>query len=109
MINPIQALWFVLFIIVLQQIESNLIYPRVVSASPIGLPAIWVLLAVTVGGSLMGVLGMLVAVPTTSVVYTLVKRSMHARLEQRHIDAAKIWRGRSGAERLQPNRGGKRK
>ena len=108
-INPIQALWFVLFIIVLQQIESNLIYPRVVSASPIGLPAIWVLLAVTVGGSLMGVLGMLVAVPTTSVVYTLVKRSMHARLEQRHIDAAKIWRGRSGAERVQPNRGGKRK
>ena len=67
------------------------------------------LLAVTVGGSLMGVLGMLVAVPTTSVVYTLVKRSMYARLRQRRIAPSKIWKNRHGMERAQTHKGGERR
>ena len=78
MINPVQALWFLVFIIVLQQVEGNLIYPRVVGSS-IGLPGIWVLAAVTVGGSLMGVVGLLAGVPITAVVYTLLKRNLHKR------------------------------
>lgn len=71
--NPIRAIWFIVFIIVLQQLESNIIYPRVVGNS-VGLPAIWVLSAVVVSGSLFGILGMLLAIPTTSVIYELIRR-----------------------------------
>ena len=60
--DPWQALWFIVLFLVLQQIEGNLIYPHVVGSS-VGLPSIWVLAAVTVGGSLMGILGMLVFIP----------------------------------------------
>jgi len=74
--TPIKALWFLIFIVVLQQLEGNLIYPKVVGSS-IGLPGIWVLVAVTVGGSAFGVLGMLIGVPLTSVIYTLVKENVH--------------------------------
>lgn len=70
-VNPVKALWFVVFIIVLQQIEGNLIYPRVVGKQ-VGLPGVWVLIAVVVGSGLMGAIGTLLAVPATSVVYTLV-------------------------------------
>lgn len=73
MVSPIKALWFIVFIIVLQQLEGNLIYPRVVGKS-VGLPGIWVLTAVTIGSGLFGLLGMLVAVPTFSVLYALFKR-----------------------------------
>jgi len=72
-VKPIQALWFVIFIIILQQFEGNLIYPKVVGKS-VGLPGIWVLMAVAVGGSLGGVVGMIVAVPLASVVYELLRR-----------------------------------
>jgi predicted PurR-regulated permease PerM len=72
MAEPIQALWFILYIIVLQLFESNFIYPRVVGDS-IGLPALWVLLAIVVGGGLMGVLGILLSVPIASVIYHLIK------------------------------------
>ena len=72
MVNPIQALTFVLFFLILQQIEGNFIYPKVVGGK-IGLPSIWVLVAVTVGGSLGGIVGMLFGVPIVSVVYTLIK------------------------------------
>lgn len=82
--SPSQALWFVLFILVLQQIETNLIYPRVVSTS-INLPSMWVLLTVTVGGGLFGIAGMLVAVPITSIAYTLLGEATHLRLDQRGI------------------------
>lgn len=78
MINPMQALWFLVFILILQQLEGNLIYPRVVGSS-IGLPGIWVLAAVTVGASLMGIVGMLAGVPITAVIYTLLKRNLHKR------------------------------
>ena len=82
--NPIQAVWFVVFILVLQQIETNLIYPRVVSTS-INLPSMWVLLAVTVGGGLFGVIGMITAVPITSIVYTLLGEIAGKRLAVRHL------------------------
>lgn len=80
--SPIQAIWFVIMFLLLQQIEGNLIYPRVVGGR-VGLPAIWVLAAVTVGGGLMGVAGMLVGVPTASVLYTVIKESATARLEKK--------------------------
>lgn len=78
MINPMQAIWFLVFLIVLQQLEGNLIYPRVVGTS-IGLPGIWVLAAVTVGGTLMNFAGLIIAVPVTAVLYTLLKRDLHRR------------------------------
>lgn len=81
MVNPIQAVWFVVFLLTLQQIEGNLIYPRVVGTS-VGLPPIWVLAAVTLGGSLWGVAGMLFAVPTCSVVYSLTRLFVRGRLAQ---------------------------
>jgi predicted PurR-regulated permease PerM len=64
------------FIIVLQQLESNLLYPRVVGSS-VGLPPLWVLLAVLIGGGLGGVLGMIVAVPFMSIIYTIVKEEVN--------------------------------
>lgn len=72
MISPIKALTFIVFFLVLQQIEGNFIYPKVVGGK-IGLPSIWVLVAVTVGGSFGGVLGMLLAVPVVSIVYSLLR------------------------------------
>lgn len=79
MVNPVQALIFLVFLITLQQVEGNVIYPRVVGTS-LGLPGIWVLGAVTVGGGLFGFLGMLLSVPVASVFYTLLRRDVHARL-----------------------------
>ena len=71
--------------LILQQIEGNLIYPRVVGGS-IGLPAIWVLAAVSLGGSLFGVIGMLVFIPIVSVLYTLLRENVGKRLEERQIE-----------------------
>ncbi len=73
--SPIQAVFFVIFLVILQQLEGNLIFPRVVGTS-LGLPGIWVLAAVTIGGGLFGVLGMLLGVPITSTVYRLIKNNM---------------------------------
>lgn len=87
--SPVQALWFVVFILVLQQLEGNLIYPRVVSNS-FGLPPMWVLIAVTLGSSLLGMVGLLIGVPTTCVVYTLVRELMHKRLKEKQIAPEKI-------------------
>lgn len=82
--DPLKALWFVIFIIVLQQLEGNLIYPKVVGKS-VGLPGIWVLLAVTVGGNAWSVPGMLLAVPLASVLYTLFKAWVGDRLKKKKI------------------------
>ncbi len=79
MIDPWQAVWFLVFLVALQQLEGNLIYPRVVGTS-MGLPGIWVLAAVTVGGSLLGLVGMVVSVPLAAVAYTLLKRDLRERL-----------------------------
>ena len=75
-VAPVKALIFLVFIVVLQQLEGNLIYPRVVGSS-LGLPAIWVLAAVTVGGGVLGVPGMLLGVPLTAAVYRLVRNDVY--------------------------------
>lgn len=80
MVSPMKALWFIVFIIVLQQLEGNIIYPRVVGTS-IGLPGIWVLVAVLLGTSLFGVMGLLLGVPTCSVLYCLLREAVHKRLD----------------------------
>lgn len=85
MVNPLQALIFVIMFLILQQIEGNLIYPKVVGAS-VGLPSIWVLAAVTIGGNLMGIVGMLIFIPIVSVVYTLFRASVYKRLRKQHRD-----------------------
>lgn len=76
--SPLQALLFLVFIVVLQQLEGNLVYPKVVGSS-IGLPGIWVLAAITIGGGLMGVLGMLLAVPLLATVYKLIQADVRKR------------------------------
>lgn len=81
MVSPVKALWFVLFIVILQQLEGDFIYPKVVGKS-VGLPGIWVLAAVTLGGSLMGIWGMLFGVPVCSVLYSLLRQSVNRRLEK---------------------------
>ena len=87
--DPLLAVWFVVLFLTLQQIEGNLIYPHVVGSS-IGLPGMWVLLAVAVGGDLMGVAGMLVMIPLASVVYALGRECVNKRLEAREISPDKL-------------------
>lgn len=76
--QPSDAIMFVIFLVILQQVEGNIIYPRVVGHK-IGLPAIWVLFGVTVGGKLMGVVGMFIGIPLTTLVYTLLKDDIYKR------------------------------
>ena len=73
-----------IYILILQQIEGNLIYPKVVGNS-VGLPGIWVLVAVAIGGDLFGVIGMLLGVPTASVLYTLFKNNVYKKLREKNI------------------------
>ncbi len=87
--DPLQAVTFVIMFLVLQQFEGNVIYPRVVGSS-IGLPSMWVLLSVTVGGELLGVAGMLIMVPIASVIYILLKEFTAKRLALRNIQADKL-------------------
>ena len=84
MVNPQQAILFVIVFLVLQQIEGNLIYPHVVGES-VGLPSIWVLAAVTIGGNLMGIVGMLVFIPLLSVFYTIFREFVYLRLKKQNI------------------------
>ncbi|QAT50557.1 AI-2E family transporter [Caproiciproducens sp. NJN-50] len=85
-VSPIQAIWFVVFFVILQQLEGNLIFPHVVG-SRVGLPALWVLVAVTIGGNLFGVAGMLVSIPVCSVLYTLLREDVSKRLKKRRCPA----------------------
>lgn len=87
--NPVQALWFVVMFLILQQIENNLIYPRVVGTS-IGISGMWVLVAVGVGGELMGVAGMLLMIPVASVIQTLLREATNKRLESKEIAQDKL-------------------
>ena len=84
MVSPFKALIFIVLFLVLQQIEGNLIYPHVVGNS-VGLPSIWVLAAVSVGGSLMGIVGMLIFIPLMSVVYALFREVVYIKLRQKNI------------------------
>ena len=86
MVSPMKALIFLVFLVCLQQFEGNVIYPRVVGTS-LGLPGIWVLAAVTVGGGLFDFLGMLLSVPIASILYTLLKRDVRRRLAGRPPEA----------------------
>lgn len=79
-VNPIKVVTFIIFFLILQQVEGNLIYPRVVGNS-IGLPGMWVLVAVTVGGDLGGVLGMLLGVPVATIMYTLLKKNINEKID----------------------------
>lgn len=87
--DPLMALWFVVLFLALQQIEGNVIYPRVVGSS-VGLPGMWVLVAVAVGGDLMGVGGMLLMIPLVSVCYALAREITQKRLAARNIPREKL-------------------
>ena len=80
-VSPVKALTFLIFLLILQQVEGNLIYPKVVGKS-VGLPGLWVLAAVTIGGGAFGVLGMLLGVPVCSVIYALVQDYLRAQPAQ---------------------------
>ncbi len=89
LINPVKALWFVVFIIILQQLEGNLIYPKVVGKS-VGLPGLWVLLSVTVFGRAFGMLAMLISVPLCAVVYNVFRTAVADRIAKRKISKEKF-------------------
>lgn len=89
MANPMQAVWFVVLFLVLQQVENNMIYPKVVGTS-IGLSGMWVLVAIGVGGELMGVAGMFLMIPVASVLYTLLREVTYKRLEKREVAPEKL-------------------
>ena len=82
--SPLKALMFVVFIIVLQQLEGNIIYPRVVG-SQVGLPGLWVLIAVTVGSEF-GVFGMLISVPVVSLLYSVARQIVNARIKEKGLE-----------------------
>ena len=84
-VDPIKALIFIIFIIALQQIEGNLIYPHVVGKN-IGLPSIWVLVAITVGGSLFGIMGMIVGLPIVSIIYAIITENTNRRLKEKNLE-----------------------
>lgn len=84
MVNPMQAVFFVILFLILQQVEGNLIYPHVVGSS-VGLPSIWVLFAVTVGGKLMGIVGILVFIPLVSVLYSLLREWVNHRISVKKV------------------------
>ena len=89
MVSPVKALIFVIMFLILQQLEGNLIYPKVVGNS-VGLPAIWVLLAVSLGGSLFGVVGMLVFIPLMSTLYALLRENVEARNAKKGFCIAEV-------------------
>lgn len=89
MVDPVKALVFIILFLVLQQIEGNFIYPHVVGNS-VGLPSIWVLAAVSVGGNLMGVVGMLIFIPIISVIYALFREVIYLKLKKRGIRPEEI-------------------
>ncbi len=87
--SPVMAFWFIVFVLVLQQLEGNLIYPRVVGKS-VGLPGIWVLSAVTIGGGFFGVLGMLFSVPICSILYVMFRKYVNNKLKDLDAEEPKI-------------------
>lgn len=91
MVDPMRAVWFVVMFLVIQQIEGNVIYPRVVGSS-VGLPPILVFAAVMVGGDLFGVAGMLLFIPLTSVCFTIAKAAVDKKLEKKNIPIEKLSR-----------------
>ena len=78
--QPFKTITFIIFIIILQQIEGNFIYPKVVGKT-VGLPGIWVIVAITIGASLWGLIGMIISVPITSIIYSLINNNVNKRLK----------------------------
>lgn len=89
MVNPTKAIIFIIFILILQQLEGNLIYPKVVGKS-VGLPGIWVLVAVTIGASVYGILGMLISVPLCSILYSIIRTNVNDKIDQKNKKKVKI-------------------
>ena len=89
MLSPTQALWFIVMFIIIQQLEGNLIYPYVVGNS-VGLPSIWVLVAVTLGAGTLGVVGMLLFIPLFSILYSIIKEVVNNKIEKKQIDRSKL-------------------
>ncbi len=87
--NPVLAFWFVILSVVVQQLENNFVYPRVVGTS-VGLSGMWVLLAVGLGGEMMGVVGMFLMIPCVSVVYALVREAVNNRLKNKEVPSEKL-------------------
>ena len=83
-VSPIQALWFILFIIVLQQFDGNYLGPRILGDS-MGLPSLWIMFAIIVGGGYFGLVGMFMGVPIFAVIYLVFKRLIHQRLNEKAI------------------------
>lgn len=89
MINPIYSLWFLIFLILLQQFEGNVIYPRVVGSS-IGLPGLWVMIAILLCGNLFGIIGILLGVPLFSVFYALLRQETELKLKEKEITEEEV-------------------
>lgn len=89
MINPLYSLWFLIFLVLLQQFEGNVIYPRVVGSS-IGLPGIWVMVAILLCGNLFGIIGILLGVPLFSVFYALLRQGTEQKLKEREITEEEV-------------------
>ena len=87
--EPIQAVWFVVFLFILQQLEGDLIYPKVVGDS-VGLPPVWVMLAVLVGGSLKGAVGMLIGVPICAILYTIFRTYVYKKIDEKAVPEEKL-------------------
>lgn len=87
--HPMQAVWFIILIIVLQQIDGDIIYPRVVGNS-IGLSGLWVMFAILVAGGKFGIIGMIIGVPTFAIIYTLLREATYFKLQQKKISLTDI-------------------
>lgn len=87
--SPVKSLIFLAYSLIIQQIQENVIYPAI-AGNKIGLPAVWVMASVTIGGSLFGVWGMLVSIPVVSVIYTLSHEKIHHMLEEKGFDEEKL-------------------
>ena len=84
LISPIKALWFLVFIIILQQVESNVIYPKMMGHK-VGLPSLWIIVSVMLGGGLFGMMGIIICVPLASVIYTLLTEWILKRLREKKL------------------------
>ena len=87
-VNPMGALWYVIVFFVLQQFDDNFTHPRIVGGS-VGLPALWAILAVLIGGTIFGFVGMIISIPLASILYSLFKNLVNEKLEEKNIDTIK--------------------
>ncbi len=89
LVDPWMAFWFYVMFTIIQQLENNLIYPHVVGKS-VGVPSVWVLFSITIGGSLLGLVGMIISIPVFSIIYVLLKEKVHHNLRKKNISVASL-------------------